>query len=71
MGMKATPFLKLLTEADEKSVDEDAVVDVMPKLPEFITDRLDPLAEDSDQGVSLDDGAELGVESIDAGVRVV
>ena len=68
MGMKATPFLKLLTEADEKSIDEDTVVDVIPKLPEFITDRLDPLAEDGDRGVSLGDGAELGVESVDAGV---
>ena len=64
-------FLKLLTEADEKSVYEDAVVDVITKLPEFITDRLDPLAEDGDRGVSLDDGAELGVESVDAGVGVV
>ena len=64
-------FLTLLTEADEKSVDEDAVVDVIPKLPEFITDRLDPLVEDSDRGVSLDDGVELSVESIDAGVGVV
>ena len=44
-------FLKLLTEADEKSVYEDAVVDVITKLPEFITDRLDPLTEDGDQEV--------------------
>ena len=64
-------FLKLLTEADEKSVYEDAVVDVITKLPEFITDRLDPLAEDGDRGVSLGDGAELGVKSVDAGVGVV
>ena len=71
MAMKATCFSKLLTEADEKIIDEDAVVDVIPKLPEFITDRLDPLVEDSDRGVSLDDGVELSVESIDAGVGVV
>ena len=70
-GDEAHLFVKLLTEADEKSIDEDTVVDVIPKLPEFITDRLDPLAEDGDRGVSLDDGAELGVESVDTGVGVV
>ena len=64
-------FLELLTKTDEKSVYKNAVVDVITKLPEFITDRLDPLAEDGDQGVSLGDGAELGVESVDAGVGVV
>ena len=36
-GDESHLFLKLLTEADEKSVDEDAVVDVIPKLPKFIT----------------------------------
>ena len=64
-------FLELLTKTDEKSVYKNAVVDVITKLPEFITDRLDPLAEDGDRGVSLGNGAELGVESVDAGIGVV
>ena len=64
-------FLELLAKTNEKSVYKNAVVDVITKLPEFITDRLDPLAEDGDRGVSLGDGAELGVESVDAGVGVV
>ena len=44
---------------------------MITKLPEFIDDGLDTLAEDRDRQVSLHEGAELGVQRVGAGIAVI
>ena len=70
-GDEGLLLLKLITEADEQSIDESAILDVIAKFTEFVVDGLDPLAEDGDRSVSLGGRAELGVERVDTCVRVV
>ena len=54
-------LLKLFSKANKKSVDEVAVLHVVAKLAEFISNCLDPLTEKGHRCVSLGDGAELGM----------
>ena len=70
-GDEGLLLLELLAEADEESVDEGAIVDVIAEFTKFVTDSLDPLAENGDRGISLDGRTELGVEGVDARVGVV
>ena len=70
-GDEGLLLLKLLAEADEESVDEGAIVDVIAEFTKFVADSLDPLAENGDRGISLDGRTELGVEGVDARVGVV
>lgn len=65
-GDEGDLFLKLLAEPDKESVDEGTVIDGITKLPKFITDGLDALAENGDGGIALSAGAELDVEGVDA-----
>ena len=52
---------ELSPEADEESVDEGPIDNVITELTEFVADRLDALAIDGDRRVALDAGAELDV----------
>jgi hypothetical protein len=64
-------FLKLVTEASEEGVEKQPIFNVITKLPEFITDVLDSLIENGDRGVSLGDGTQLDVESIDVIAAII
>ena len=70
-GYEGDLLLELLPETNKEGVDEFAVVHVITELMEFIANRLDALAEDGHGCVALGGGAELGMESIDAGITIV
>ena len=52
-GDEGLLLLKLITEVDEESIDESAILEVIAKFTEFVADGLDPLTEDGVRGVSL------------------
>jgi hypothetical protein len=64
-------FLKPLAKADEEDVDELAIVDRITKFAEFIRDRLEALAVDTDGCIALHRVPKLGVEIVGVSVDVV
>ena len=64
-------LLELFPEADEESVDEGPIVNVITELTEFVADRLDALTENAHGAIALRDRAKLGVEGGDASIPVV
>jgi hypothetical protein len=58
-------------KTDKQGVNEGPVGDMVPELRKFIANRLDVLAEDGDQGITLSGGAKLDVKRIDTRIRVV
>ena len=64
-------LFELFTETNEEGVDESPIFHAITEFAEFITNGLDPLAENGDGGITLGSGAKLGVKGIDASVAVV
>ena len=64
-------LVEALAEADEKNLDELAILDRVPKFTELVGDGLEALAVGADVGVALNGAAELRVEGVDASVNIV
>ena len=60
-----------VVEATHERMKEGAVGNHLAELTQLIADGFDALAENADRAITLSDGAELRVESIDPGVAIV